>query len=109
MNRSFTPNEIRATVLRLLGEIAPEADLTALKSDINFRDQLDIDSMDFLNFVISIHKGLWRGDSGNGLPEVRHARWLRGSVIRPLCEIALSSIPASELLCPIPMITAYGS
>lgn len=56
MNRSLTPDEIRATVLRLLGEIAPEADMTALKSDISFRDQLDIDSMDFLNFVISIHK-----------------------------------------------------
>jgi acyl carrier protein len=56
MNTPFTPDEIRQTVLRLLGEIAPEADLTALKPAVSFRDQLDIDSMDFLNFVIMIHK-----------------------------------------------------
>lgn len=56
MNNPLTPDEIRETVLRLLGEIAPEADQTTLKPDVSFRDQLDIDSMDFLNFVISIHK-----------------------------------------------------
>lgn len=56
MNTPLTPDEIRQTVLRLLGEIAPEADLTALKPGVSFRDQLDIDSMDFLNFVIMIHK-----------------------------------------------------
>jgi acyl carrier protein len=56
MNKPLTPDEIRQTVLRLLGEIAPEADRTALKPDVGFRDQLDIDSMDFLNFIILIHK-----------------------------------------------------
>ena len=56
MNNPLTPDDIRQTVLRLLGEIAPEADLTALKPGVSFRDQLDIDSMDFLNFVIMIHK-----------------------------------------------------
>jgi acyl carrier protein len=43
-------------ILRLLGEIAPEADLASLRPDLNLRDQLDIDSMDFLNFVIALHK-----------------------------------------------------
>lgn len=56
MNKPLTPDEIRQTVLRLLGEIAPEVDRAALKPDISFRDQLDIDSMDFLNFIILIHK-----------------------------------------------------
>jgi acyl carrier protein len=56
MNTPLMPDEIRQTVLRLLSEIAPETDLTALKPGVSFRDQLDIDSMDFLNFVISIHK-----------------------------------------------------
>ncbi|MGE0468971.1 MAG: acyl carrier protein [Nitrospira sp.] len=51
-----TPDEISQTVLRLLSEIAPEADVTVLNPDVSFRDQLDIDSMDFLNFVIMIHK-----------------------------------------------------
>jgi acyl carrier protein len=56
MNTPLAPNQIRKTVLQLLGEIAPEADLTALTPGVSFRDQLDIDSMDFLNFVIMIHK-----------------------------------------------------
>ncbi len=43
---------------RILGEIAPEADLASLKPDVSFRDQLDIDSMDFLNFVIALHEKL---------------------------------------------------
>jgi acyl carrier protein len=45
-------------VLRLLGDIAPEADLTQLKPDVGIRDQLDVDSMDFLNFVIALHETL---------------------------------------------------
>ena len=48
-------DEIRAVVLRVLGEIAPEADLARLKPDVSFRDQLDLDSMDALNFVIGLH------------------------------------------------------
>lgn len=56
MTTPVTPDQIKGTVLRLLGEIAPEADLTGLKPDLSFRDQLDLDSMDFLNFVILLHK-----------------------------------------------------
>ena len=54
----MTRDEIKGTVLRLLGEVAPEADLTRLKPDVSIRDQLDIDSMDFLNFVIAVHESL---------------------------------------------------
>jgi acyl carrier protein len=54
----MTPDDIRAAVLRVLGEIAPEADLDQLRPDVGFREQLDIDSMDFLNFVIALHKEL---------------------------------------------------
>ncbi|MEW6544891.1 MAG: phosphopantetheine-binding protein [Nitrospirota bacterium] len=53
-----TAEGIKSTVLRVLGEIAPEADLSSLKPDVSFRDQLDIDSMDFLNFVIALHETL---------------------------------------------------
>ncbi|HLE99051.1 MAG TPA: acyl carrier protein [Gaiellaceae bacterium] len=49
---------MRATMLRVLGEIAPEADLAALKPDVAFRDQLDLDSMDLLNVVIGLHAAL---------------------------------------------------
>jgi acyl carrier protein len=53
-----TRDQIRATVLRTLGEIAPEADLSTLEADVSFRDQLDVDSMDLLNFVIALHAAL---------------------------------------------------
>jgi acyl carrier protein len=50
--------EIRSAVLRALGRIAPEADLSQLQPGTRIRDQLDIDSMDLLNFVIGLHKEL---------------------------------------------------
>ena len=54
----MTRDEIKVVVLRVLGQIAPEADLSQLKPDRRLRDQLDIDSMDLLNFVIGVHKEL---------------------------------------------------
>lgn len=58
MTQKPARDEITNTVLRALGEIAPEADLAAIKPDVSFRDQLDIDSMDYLNFVIAVHEAL---------------------------------------------------
>jgi acyl carrier protein len=63
-----TREEVRATMFRVLGEIAPEADLTALKPDVAFRDQLDLDSMDLLNVVIGLHAAL-----GVEIPEADYA------------------------------------
>jgi acyl carrier protein len=53
-----TEDEIRTVVLRVLGEIAPEADPARLDPDINLRDQLDLDSMDVLNIMIALHEAL---------------------------------------------------
>lgn len=52
----MTAEEVRSAVLRSLSEVAPEADAAALRPDVDLREQLDIDSMDFLNFVIGIHE-----------------------------------------------------
>ena len=65
----MTRDELRATVLRVLGEIAPEADLASLEPDVAFRDQLDLDSMDNLNFVIGLHAAL-----GVEVPEADYAK-----------------------------------
>ncbi len=54
----MTEAEIRNRVLLVLGSIAPEADLSKFDSRGRIRDQLDIDSMDFLNFVIGLHEDL---------------------------------------------------
>jgi acyl carrier protein len=60
---------VRSTVLRVLGEIAPEADLASLKPDVPFREQLDLDSMDLLNFVVGVHGAL-----GIDIPEADYGK-----------------------------------
>lgn len=50
----MTDAEIRAAVIRALKRIAPEADANTLRPDVRIRDQVEIDSMDFLNFVIEL-------------------------------------------------------
>lgn len=52
----MTRDEIREAVLQALGGIAPEADLSRIDPTIEFREQLDLDSMDLLNFVIALHE-----------------------------------------------------
>ena len=52
----MTAAELRASVLEVLGEIAPEADPAALRGDRPLRDQVDLDSMDFLNLLVGVHQ-----------------------------------------------------
>ena len=52
----MTDDEIRAAVLESLSRVAPEADPSTIVPDEPLRDQLDIDSMDFLNFAIALHE-----------------------------------------------------
>ena len=54
----MTKDEIKEIVLHVLGQIAPEADTSQIKPNLRIRDQLDIDSMDLLNFVVALHKEL---------------------------------------------------
>lgn len=54
----MTAEEIRSRVFAVLSNIAPEADLSRLNPQGRLRDQLDIDSMDFLNFMIGLHQEL---------------------------------------------------
>ena len=51
-------DQIRELVIRIFGEIAPEADLGNFRPDVSFRDQFDFDSVDCLNFVIRLEKEL---------------------------------------------------
>jgi acyl carrier protein len=54
------PNEkeIKEVVLRALNNVAPEVDLASIDPSRDLRDQIDIDSVDFLNFVLGLHKEL---------------------------------------------------
>jgi acyl carrier protein len=50
--------QVRAAVLRVLSGIAPEVDLNSVDPAGDLREQMDIDSVDFLNFAIGLHKEL---------------------------------------------------
>ena len=52
----MTTDELRAAVFESLRHVAPEATPGTLDPDLDFRDQLDIDSMDYLNFVLGLNQ-----------------------------------------------------
>jgi acyl carrier protein len=54
----MTNNDLLDIVRRALADIAPEADVSALRPDVPLRDQLDLDSMDVLNFVVALNGAL---------------------------------------------------
>jgi acyl carrier protein len=56
--RDLAPERVRAAVLRVLARVAPEADPAALAPDLGWREQLDVDSVDFLTFVIGLSEEL---------------------------------------------------
>jgi acyl carrier protein len=61
--------EVKTAILRALGDVAPEADLASLKPEVPLREQLDLDSMDILNFVVALHGAL-----GVEIPEADYPR-----------------------------------
>ena len=52
----MTPAEIREEIIDILEDIAPDEDLTSIKDEVSFRDQLELDSMDFLDIVMELRK-----------------------------------------------------
>ena len=54
----MTRDAIRNAVLNALTSVAPEIDPSSLNPDDELRQAIDLDSMDFLNFVIALHTSL---------------------------------------------------
>ncbi len=52
----MTPGEARQMIKDVLREVAPDADPDALPEDADIRDSLELDSLDFLNFVEALSK-----------------------------------------------------
>lgn len=48
--------EVRQLIMDIIHDIAPDEDLSDVKSDVRLRDQLDLDSMDFLDIVMELRK-----------------------------------------------------
>ena len=64
---------IRQTVLDVLRRIAPEVSPDALQPAKPLRNQVDLDSMDWLNFLVALARKARRRYSRNGLREACHA------------------------------------
>lgn len=56
-------------ILATLTAIAPEVDGVSLDPDRAFRDQIELDSVDFLNFVLALEQRL-----GRRIPEIHYPR-----------------------------------
>jgi len=54
----MTREEVRARVFAELESVAPGCAPENADPDADLHDELDIDSMDFLNFIIALHKSL---------------------------------------------------
>ena len=60
---------LRATILDSLLSVAPDIDPAALDPRLEFREQFDFDSMDYLNFVLGLHRAL-----GVDVPETEYSQ-----------------------------------
>ena len=65
----MSETDLKQIVIEAILEIAPEADFETLDPDDGLREQLDLDSMDFLNVVIGLHEAL-----GIDIPEADYPK-----------------------------------
>jgi acyl carrier protein len=61
--------DIRKIVQEELSNIAPEIDLAGVEPTADLREAIDIDSMDFLNFITAVHRR-----TGVDIPEVDYPK-----------------------------------
>ena len=91
--------EAKNLIIDVLAGIAPEADFDALSGNAQLRDELDLDSMDFLNFVLAVHDCL-----GIEIPEADYSRLstLDGAVayLAARLDHAPTTLPSSEAIPP---------
>ncbi len=52
----MTKEEIRKALYDIISEIVPDEDLSNLDDNQTIRDQIDLDSMDFLDIVLELRK-----------------------------------------------------
>jgi acyl carrier protein len=80
--------DINKVVQEELNNIAPEADIEAVEATADLREAIDIDSMDFLNFIIAIHHRL-----GIDIPELDYPKLVTRAGIAAYLEAKLKSRP----------------
>lgn len=67
--KTYTPDELKEIIFETLGQIAPEAEFDDLEDDEDVREALDIDSFDFLNFLIGLNEQI-----GVDIPEADYGK-----------------------------------
>jgi len=80
----MTRDELRAKALHCLAGIAPEVDAGALDPHVRLRDQVDLDSVDWLNFLIALHAEL-----GIDIPDAEAARLTTLDLLLDYCAARL--------------------
>ena len=50
------PDEPTSVILAAIAEVAPDADLSAIDPTADLTEQLELDSMDFLNVVVAVNE-----------------------------------------------------
>lgn len=78
----MTESEMKDCIFGAIAEIAPEVTFDGLNPEKGLREQLDLDSMDFLNVIIALHEKL-----GVDIPEKDYPRlFTLNGAIRYLAE-----------------------
>lgn len=65
----MTNDELTELIRKSLFDVAPDLEGEEISADQTFADQFEIDSMDFLNFVIALHKA-----TGVDIPEADYPK-----------------------------------
>lgn len=53
---NMTASQVRQVVIDIIADIAPDEDVTVIEDSKSLREQLDLDSMDFLDIVMELRK-----------------------------------------------------
>jgi acyl carrier protein len=77
--------KLQASVLERLGAVAPELDAQACDPARPLRQQVDLDSMDWLNFLVSLHE-----EFGVNIPESEYAKLVSINDILDYLEARMS-------------------
>ncbi|MBI3256627.1 MAG: acyl carrier protein [Actinobacteria bacterium] len=77
----MTEHEATELIGAVLHRIAPEADLGGADADGDLQEQLDIDSMDFLNLVVGIHERSGIDIPERDYPQISTLRGLTGYLV----------------------------
>ena len=52
----MTKEEIKTSLLNIISEIVPDEDVMNLEGNARIRDQIELDSMDFLDIIMELRK-----------------------------------------------------